>query len=65
MRTLNQSMSELIQNQYNSLITVDTELKTALYSVRIIYNSLVGVCHLEICTNNEISFNKSLFKCHV
>ena len=51
MRTLNQSMSELIQNQYNSLITFDT---------RVIYNSLVGVCHLEICANNEISFNKSV-----
>ena len=25
-------MSELIQNQYNSLITFDTELKTALFS---------------------------------
>ena len=30
-RTLNQSLSEVLQNQSNSLITFDFQLKTALY----------------------------------
>ena len=32
-RTLNQSLSEVMQNQSNSLITFDTQLKTALYNI--------------------------------
>ena len=32
-RTLNQSLSEVMQNQCNSLITFDTQLKTALRSL--------------------------------
>ena len=48
-RTLNQSLSEVMQNQSNSLITFDTQLKTALSKV------IVTHLHLRNVTYNSTS----------
>ena len=42
-RTLNQSLSEAMPNQSNSLITFDTQLKTALNLNRFVYYSQISL----------------------
>ena len=42
-KTLNQSLSEVLQNQSNSLITLDSQLKTTLKLIVVFFFKLMNV----------------------
>ena len=53
-RTLNQSLSEVMQNQSNSLITFDTQLKAALNSQLIVGSRVDAVGNKPSPSTNEL-----------
>ena len=69
-RTLNQSLSEVMQNQSNYIITFDTQLKTTLLLICFIYLCVIIITVIIIIAIRTCSFpcttvNLGLLFCYI